>query len=130
MKLTIDSSVFIALEKKDSRALQLLSELHSFAQDDPCLTAPAFSEIYYGYLTKPKPDYASIKKLGSMELLNTSKESSVIMAELKKKAFERGRPLPIADLMIASITIANGATLVTKDAHFKEIPGLDVVVLD
>jgi len=34
------------------------------------------------------------------------------------------------DLLIASIVMAHGATLVTKDAHFKGIPGLDVVVLD
>lgn len=128
MKIAVDSSVFIDVEKREPDALHLFTRVRDISSEELCLPAPAYSEIYYGYLSRQ--DRAAIKRLDSFEILNTSRESSALLARIKKAAVEMGKPLPIIDLMIASIAIANGAKLITKDAHFKDIPGLDVLILD
>ncbi len=38
-------------------------------------------------------------------------------------------PIPDFDFFIAAIAIASGATLITRDRHFKDIPGLKVELL-
>jgi len=53
----------------------------------------------------------------------TANHYSAIRLELKKK----GRPIPENDLWIASICIEHNLPLVTGDAHFDNINGLEVI---
>lgn len=39
----------------------------------------------------------------------------------------RGRTLPAQDLLIAACALHTGATVLTRDAHFRAIPGLQVL---
>ena len=47
-------------------------------------------------------------------------EFGKIRAELRRAA----RPIPMFDILIASIARANNLTVVTADAHFEEVTGL------
>ena len=75
--------------------------------------------------------YSNICKFcnGHNFLLNTSKSSSLIFAELEYELKGLGKPVSILDLMIASICIAERKTLVTSDEDFARIPGLSTVIL-
>ncbi len=39
----------------------------------------------------------------------------------------QGRVIPAADLLIATTALQTGAALLTHDAHFRQIPGLEVL---
>ena len=54
---------------------------------------------------------------------STSKHYGKIKAELKKK----GKPIPENDIWIAALATQHNSTLVTRDKHFKNIDGLQVV---
>jgi tRNA(fMet)-specific endonuclease VapC len=56
----------------------------------------------------------------------TAEIFSAMVAELRTK----GRPLPINDVWIAAAAIRAGATLITWDAHFRDIPLLGAMILD
>lgn len=50
--------------------------------------------------------------------------------EILRLLLSRGRPIPTNDIWIAAHALELGATLVTTDPHFKEIPLLDVLYPD
>ncbi|HEX5100660.1 MAG TPA: type II toxin-antitoxin system VapC family toxin [Polyangiaceae bacterium] len=45
-------------------------------------------------------------------------------AELHRALRTRGRPIPTNDLWIASIALAHGLVVYTRDAHFNAVPGI------
>lgn len=47
-------------------------------------------------------------------------------AELKADLWRKGRRLPVNDIWIASVALANNLILVTSDEHFRYIDGLSV----
>lgn len=49
-------------------------------------------------------------------------------AEARDALRRKGRPLPENDIWIASVAIQHGLTLVSRDAHFKEVDGLALEV--
>jgi len=53
----------------------------------------------------------------------------IILPEINKETEVSGRKLPTMDLLTASIVMAHGATLITRDEHFKDIEGLGVVIV-
>ena len=129
MTLAIDSSVLIDFEKDDKQTVKEIKRL-SATFGSLAIPSPAYSEVYFGCLNKR--EYLKSKMLdflNSFEFLNTTKESSIKLAELRKISIETGKQTPLMDLLIASIVIANGATLLTHDKDFEKIKGLDVVVI-
>ena len=47
--------------------------------------------------------------------------------ELAWRLDRQGKVLPLTDIVIGACALSNGATVVTTDPHFWEIPELDVV---
>ncbi len=130
MELLLDTSILLALEKGDQEALAKLNSLRASPADALSIASPTYSEFYSGVLAKkPAAREAALEYLDSFELLNTGRGSSIILAGLRYRAKSSGRNLPIMDLMIASIAIDRGMTLVTRDRHFEGIEGLEVVVV-
>ena len=52
--------------------------------------------------------------------LSTSYRYSRIVMDLRRK----GRPIPTNDIWIAAHAMESGAELLSRDRHFKEVPGL------
>lgn len=52
-------------------------------------------------------------------------ESSVIFKMLKK----RGKAIPEQDILIAGLAISKKEQLITRDRHFKEIIGLELILI-
>ena len=50
--------------------------------------------------------------------------------EILHLLISKGRPIPTNDIWIAAHTLELGATLVTSDSHFKEIPLLDMLFIE
>ncbi|MBV8781532.1 MAG: type II toxin-antitoxin system VapC family toxin [Phycisphaerae bacterium] len=65
--------------------------------------------------------------LAGVVILEFDALAAICYAVIKAAMFKRGRPVGDCDALIASICIANGQTLLTRNPkHFDGIPGLSV----
>lgn len=87
-------------------------------------------ELNYGaqYSTNVERNLDNINKVtNNYDVLNVTTETTsqygIIKAQLRKK----GKPIPENDIWIAAIAQQHNLVLVTRDKHFSEIDGLDIV---
>lgn len=93
--------------------------------------APVWHELRYGWLRMPDGRRKDAigrylqEVVASLPVLPYDGAAARIHAELRAELERAGRPLPFADGQIAAIAIAQGLTLVTRNARdFDAIPGL------
>ena len=67
------------------------------------------------------------ERLGVMVYIPTSKEIWERLTQLAWALDRRGVTLPTTDLLIASCALQVGAAIFTHDAHFRHVPGLEVI---
>jgi tRNA(fMet)-specific endonuclease VapC len=65
-----------------------------------------------------------------VEVLPVDRRTAEIFGAMVAELRTRGRPLPIDDVWIAAAAIRAGATLITWDAHFRDIPLLGAMILE
>ncbi len=126
--IVLDTNVLIEIEKKKSQIVEKLSSISISGGNMIGIASPTLSEYVYGLL-KSRAKKESFEALDKYLLLNTSRESSYIFSTLKCDLEKNGTPIPLFDLLIASICIATGSILVTNDEHFRNIPGLSVKII-
>lgn len=131
MSLIFDTSVLIEIDSINEKLLLNLIELKEKYPANPAIAFPTFSEYYYGFLGKSKDRAAeALKRLGEFELLNTTENSARLFAEIAHGLSRKGETIPVMDVLIASIAMDYGMTLLTFDAHFRRIEGLKAIVLE
>lgn len=69
------------------------------------------------------------KLLNAFVLLTIDVDANEMFGELSAELRRRGDAIGDFDELIASIALANGASIVSRDGHFRRIPGLEVVSL-
>jgi len=121
LSFVIDTSVLIEIEKKNKAILLRLEELEA-EKENVYITSPSYTEFCFGLIGLPEERF-------STQLLNTSKNSSKLLAEIKHHLTRKGIMIPIFDLIIASIALDCKMPLITLDEHFKRIPDLNVVLI-
>jgi tRNA(fMet)-specific endonuclease VapC len=62
--------------------------------------------------------------------LPTTAEVARRYGQIFAKLRQSGTPIPTNDIWIAAATIDAGAQLLTFDAHFRQVPGLDSTLLE
>jgi len=65
-----------------------------------------------------------------VEVLPVDRRTAEIFGSMVAELRQRGKPLPTNDVWIAAAAVQSGATLITWDAHFREIPLLGAMVLE
>ncbi len=129
MAFVLDSNIYIEIERKNKKIIDELSKLKE--PELVCITAPSYSEIYYGLLAGKKIELKKgLDNLNSFYLLNTTANSAKLFSEIRYELEKSGRMIPLFDILIASIAIDSGMILLTTDEHFKQIPGLKVILLN
>lgn len=127
--IVIDTSVLIEIEKNNNEVLSKLDNLESI-KEEIYITSPTYSEFYLGLLKLSEEKFERGKqRLDKYKLLNTTKNSSKLLAEIKSIVSKAGTPIPVFDLFISSIAIDSGMHLITLDQHFKKIQNLNVIVI-
>ncbi len=130
MDYILDTDVLIDIEKENKEVLAAL-ERKVPAEDHFCITAPNLSEFAYGLLSRSsKSVKEGVERIDKYRLLNTTRGSALLCAQLKLALEKKGTVIPAFDVLIASITMDNGGTLITRDRHFSRISGLNVVLLE
>lgn len=129
MNLALDTNILIEIDRLNKIVIKELESLRKEELLDPALPALVVLEYYYGFLDSRKKDSA-LKNIDKYTILNTSKDSSLLSAEIKYKLERAGQIIPDMDIIIAAICIDNNATLVTSDKQFEKIKELNKIILD
>ena len=127
--IVIDTSVLIdALHRKEA-ALRKIKELEETGET-LCTTQINVLELYKGVYspTKSEAGLEKVKKLlDAFVILTIDVDVNEMFGELSAELRRRGDAIGDFDELIASIALANGAAIVSRDGHFRRVPGLEVV---
>jgi len=122
----VDTDFIVALLRKDEKAVRML---RSLAEEDSSVSTTIINvcELYKGiYLSERaeenRREVESMLKV--MKILDLTKEAAEIFGEATRRL--SGKQIGDLDTLIASIVLAHGETLVTRDRHFRRVPDLQV----
>ncbi len=127
--LVLDTTILIDALHRKKAALRKITELEE-ADETICTTQINALELYKGaYLpTKSDEDIQKVKKLlDAFVILNMNEDVYEMFGALSAMLRSRKDSIGDFDELIACITIANGAAIVSRDNHFKRVPGLRVI---
>jgi len=131
--LLLDTTAVSALMHRRPRALDRLRELKP---RDVVLSAPVLAEIRFG-LERLEPGSrrkelleAELQRLlGVVSWADWDQQAALHFGVLKASLQAAGTPIDDMDLVIASIAVTLGATVVTSNQrHFARIEGLSIEV--
>ncbi|RUM94502.1 MAG: type II toxin-antitoxin system VapC family toxin [Thiothrix sp.] len=114
---------------KPRPSTKLLRRLKNIHQTQQYISTITISEIVYGAEKSPRPKYHlnNLEKilLPAVNIVGFDAKAAYICGRIRAQLEKRGTPLDLADLEIASITMANDFTLISNNTrHFQRIPGL------
>lgn len=126
-RLVLDTNIAIDLLNGNTLVIQLLEEVSSFF-----LPVTVCGELLFGAKNSGRPvDNEKLFRqfISACELLPNNLAIAETYAEIRKKLKDKGRPIPENDIWIAANCIAHGIPLASRDKHFKEVEGLELVIL-
>jgi hypothetical protein len=127
--LVLDTTILIDALHRKKAALRKIVELEETGETI-CSTQINVLELYKGayFPTKSNEGLQKVKKLlDAFVILNINDDTYVWFAALSAELKSSGEPISDFDELIAAITMTNEAAIVSKDNHFKRIPGLSVI---
>ena len=127
--MVLDTNVLIEIERENKAIVEEIMLLTQEYGEDAFIASPSYSEFLFGVLVANKDKRMALEFISEYSLLNTSKNSSILFSEIKNRLSKTGKMVSNFDILIASICIAEGKTLVTMDEDFTKIQGLNCVLL-
>lgn len=127
--LVLDTAILINIERRDKKTIELAAQL---SKTNPIakITFMNRVEFLFGVHKKsPKNKERAIAFLDKFSVLHTTNETASILSELKARYAQKGLMIPLADLLIASLTIEHRATLVSADKIFERIDELKKIII-
>jgi tRNA(fMet)-specific endonuclease VapC len=123
-EILLDTNFVIAVFGRDQAALTRLQRAgHVY------LPVVALGELYFGAHRSARiaDNLARIEDFAtSNEVLGCDIETARVYGRLHEDLKRRGSPIPDNDIWIAATAMQHNLTLVSRDAHFREIEGLAV----
>ena len=125
MRYAIDTDVAIDYLKGRSEIVSRLEGLPEIY-----ITSATVAELFYGAYNLDFPAEKAAKLahfLESFHLLDTTYYSCRLFGAMKARQMQKGKARGDFDLLIASVCIANGCTLITRNLkHYSDLKGLSV----
>lgn len=123
-KYLLDTNIIIALLASESGVARNIQQA-----DEVYVAGIAAGELLYG-ARKSRRSQENMEKvedlLTNVPILGCDLETARQYGEIKYQLQIKGKPIPENDLWIAAICVRSGLVLVTRDAHFDEVDGLQV----
>ncbi len=124
----LDTDLLVAILRGEPKAQGKMKELDN--EERPSTTSVNAFELFYGAHLSKKIDenvQETRRLLGRLNLFSFDLSSSEKAGEIVAGLESKGRIVEYRDVMIASIALTNGLTLVTRNKeHFSRINGLGV----
>lgn len=120
----LDTNAVIALQRGDPK---LVSELDL---DNWYLCSVVLGELYYGAFRSERvtENLKVVSELATeFTMLTVDARTAYLFGEIHQELRSRGRPIPENDIWIAATARQYQLDLMTRDAHFNEVPGLKTV---
>ena len=123
--ILIDTTVAVA----HLRGVATVSERLANAQ--LCyLSTVALGELHFGLWRSTRREENRLQLdrwLQVIALLAVDESVAERYGQLKQQLLQAGTPIPENDLWIAACALQHGLPLATRDAHFNQVPGLQVL---
>ena len=123
-EIALDSSVLIAHFRDDP---VISEQLEKF--DTLWIPAPVIAEILFGVLLLAHPEKKEKELdvfLSTVKIIDCTRKVSENHARIKISLQRIGKMIPVNDIWIAACCMAHGKALATRDAHFKNVSGLQI----
>ena len=118
----LDTNIVIALLAKDPAVNQHLTEA-----TEVFVSSIVLGELYYGARKSSRVE-SNIQTVdqfaAASRVLVCDSTTAQHYGQLKNFLREKGRPIPENDIWIAAVAQHHKLTLVSRDAHFRELPDL------
>ena len=127
--IILDTSFIVDILHGKPDALTKLSEIED-SEELICTTSINVLELYKGaYLSKRiDTNLEAVRKIiEALFIISMSDEIYDIFGAISSRLSSEGEPLGDFDELIASIVLANNASIVTKDEHFHRIDLLNIM---
>lgn len=130
MGIVVDTDVLIDLLREKDDAVKKIKELEK--NEELATTDINVFELYFGaYNSKKKDKNLSSTRglLKNLTLLHTTEEAMETGGRIYSDMKAKGKSIDIRDVLIAAITLQNGASLLTRNRdHFERIE--EIVLVD
>ena len=124
-RFLLDTSVAIALLRNEPTVRSAVGTAEQII-----LPSIAVGELFYGALISAKSEANRLLVenfvVGAV-VLDCDRQTARYFAFIKMQLRAKGRPIPENDIWIAAVALQHQLTLVTRDAHFKEVEPLSIV---
>lgn len=123
--LVLDTSVVVAYLRDELDLLGLAGEATFLF-----LPLVALGELYKGALAsnRPQENRRQVDEfLALTALLHPDAATAEVYARVSVQLKRKGRPIPENDVWIAAVALECRLPLVTRDAHFGAVDGLDLL---
>jgi tRNA(fMet)-specific endonuclease VapC len=121
--VALDTSIVIAALRGDSILRQRLTTVQGV------ITATVVGELFVGaYLAAQSGQQLQdvLQLLATSTVLPCDQDTGNYYAQGTVALRRQGMPIPDNDVWIAAVALQYALPLVTRDAHFERVPGLDV----
>ena len=133
--LVLDSSVFIAAERKRQTVEDLLTSIAQvFGEVEIAMSAVTLAELVHGIARANTPQIKEARRFFIDELKRhvpvhpITDTTAEIAGRLSGEQAAKGITLPAADLLIGASAVEQGYAMATLNIrHFQKIPGLHVI---
>jgi tRNA(fMet)-specific endonuclease VapC len=122
--LAVDANAYIAFAAGEPAVLSLIGQA-----DTVYLPSIVLGELLFGAASSARAQRNRELVLGfaaECAAVDVTPAVASRYASVRLALREKGRPIPENDLWIAAACLEHGVPLLTADAHFAEVDGLDV----
>lgn len=126
-KTLVDTNVVIALFAGEPQIIKSLQRRNAVF-----LCTPVLGELHYGAQASSRVEgnLARLEEFAqALIVLPCDSQTAVSYGVVKFGLRKKGRPIPENDVWIAAIARQHGLMLLTRDAHFREIEGLQAEIV-
>jgi tRNA(fMet)-specific endonuclease VapC len=120
--LLVDTSVAVDYLRGDPAAGRVIA-----AASRLCSASVVLGELLHGAERSPRPaeNLDRVERFASqVEILPVDEGTAHHYSEIRTSLANKGRPIPENDIWIAAVGRQHRLTVVTRDSHFTEVPGL------
>ena len=131
MKLVLDTNVYCDYAEGIPNVVDYMA-IHG---EDIFLPAIVIGELTYGFMKGSRQKFNEIKlqeiiKKLQIEIIDVNQNVSRKYALIYLSMVKKGTKIPINDVWIAASCMEVGATLLTRDRHFRHVEQIETMVLD
>ncbi|MBI9098657.1 MAG: type II toxin-antitoxin system VapC family toxin [Spirochaetaceae bacterium] len=128
MKICLDTNAYSSFKKGNQNIREIMENA-----DEIFVPATVLGELYSGFqignLTeKNLSELNEFLSKPGVSIIPTNTDIAFRYGFITKDLRKQGTPIPTNDMWIAAANMDKGSVLLSRDKHFKEIPGL--LVLD